>query len=93
VPITTKVVSSKPIQGKVYSIQQYVIEVCRWFSLGTPVSSTNKTGHHNINEILLQVAFNTLTQMDDDIFPLLVFFFFNKILGNESNFSLLTAAK
>jgi hypothetical protein len=25
----------------------------RWFSLGTPVSSTNKTDHHDITEILL----------------------------------------
>jgi hypothetical protein len=27
-----------------------------WFSLGTPVSSTTKTGHHDIAEILLKVA-------------------------------------
>ena len=29
----------------------------RWFSLGTPVSSTNKTDRHDITEILLKVAF------------------------------------
>jgi hypothetical protein len=28
----------------------------RWFSLGTPASSTTKTGHHDIAEILLKVA-------------------------------------
>jgi hypothetical protein len=28
----------------------------RWFSPGTPVSSTNKTDHHDITEILLKVA-------------------------------------
>jgi hypothetical protein len=28
----------------------------RWFSPGTPASSTNKTGHHDIGEILLKVA-------------------------------------
>jgi hypothetical protein len=28
----------------------------RWFSLGTPVSSTTKTGHHDLTEILLKVA-------------------------------------
>jgi hypothetical protein len=28
----------------------------RWFSLCTPVSSTNKTNHHDITEILLKVA-------------------------------------
>ena len=32
----------------------------RWFSLGTPVSSTNKTGRYDITEILLKVALNTL---------------------------------
>jgi hypothetical protein len=33
----------------------------RWFFLGTPVSSTNKTDHHDITEILLKVALNTIT--------------------------------
>jgi hypothetical protein len=28
----------------------------RWFSLGTPASSTTKTGRHDIAEILLKVA-------------------------------------
>ena len=32
----------------------------RWFSLGTTVSSTNKTDCHDIAEILLKVAFNTI---------------------------------
>ena len=32
-----------------------------WFSPGTPVSSTNKTEHHDITEILLKVALNTIT--------------------------------
>jgi hypothetical protein len=27
-----------------------------WFSLGTPASSTTKTGRHDIAEILLKVA-------------------------------------
>ena len=31
----------------------------RWFSPGTPASSTNKTGCHDIAEILLKVALNT----------------------------------
>jgi hypothetical protein len=34
----------------------------RWFSPGTPASSTNKTGHHDIAEILLKVALNTNNQ-------------------------------
>ena len=33
----------------------------RWFSPGTLVSSTNKTDHHDITEILLKVALNTIT--------------------------------
>ena len=43
--------------------QPHVIEVYqllahgRWFSLGSPASSTNKTGLHDIAEILLKVAF------------------------------------
>jgi hypothetical protein len=31
----------------------------RWFSPGTPASSTTKTGRHDIGEILLKVALNT----------------------------------
>ena len=31
-------------------------------TLSTPVSSTNKTDHHDITEILLQVALNTINQ-------------------------------
>ena len=31
-----------------------------WFSLGPPVSSTNKTDRHGIIEILLKVALNTI---------------------------------
>jgi hypothetical protein len=33
----------------------------QWFSQGTPVSSANKTDHHDIAEILLKVALNTIT--------------------------------
>jgi hypothetical protein len=31
----------------------------RWFSPGTPISSNNKTDHHNATELLLKVALNT----------------------------------
>ena len=34
----------------------------RWFSSGTPASSTTKTGRHDIAEILLKVALNTIKQ-------------------------------
>ena len=33
-----------------------------WFSLGLPVSSTNKIDRHDITEILLKVALNTIKQ-------------------------------
>ena len=65
-PITTKVVCLNPAHGEVYSIH-YVINfvqwlaVGRWISPGKPVSSTNKIDHHDITEILLKVALNTIT--------------------------------
>jgi hypothetical protein len=34
----------------------------QWFSPGSPVSSTNKTDRHDITEILLKVALNTIKQ-------------------------------
>ena len=53
--------------GEVYSIQHYVIKFVsdlrhagRWISPGTPVSSTNKTDRHDIIEIFLNVALNTI---------------------------------
>jgi hypothetical protein len=36
----------------------------RWFSSGTPASSTTKTGSHDIAEILLEVALNTINQIN-----------------------------
>ena len=42
----------------------------RWFSLGTPVSSTNKIDRHDITEIVLKVALNTIK-------------FFNKMLYHD----------
>jgi len=35
----------------------------RWFSPGTSVSSTTKTGRHDIAEMLLKVALNTIHQI------------------------------
>ena len=60
--------SLNPIHGEVYSIQHYVIKVCQWLTTGRlfspcpPVSSTNKTDHHDITEILLKVTLNTINQ-------------------------------
>ena len=43
-------------------VQHYAIKfvTSRWFSPGPPVSSTNKTDRHDITEILLKVALNTI---------------------------------
>jgi hypothetical protein len=35
----------------------------RWFSPGTPASSTTKTGRLDMAEILLKVALNTINQI------------------------------
>ena len=67
VPVTTKFMSSYTARGEMYLIQQYVIKFVSylrqvwWFFPSTPVSSTNKTDRHDIAEILLKVALNTIT--------------------------------
>jgi len=43
-------------------------QVGRFFS-ATPVSSTNKTDRHDITEILLKVALNTITPQVSDVGP------------------------
>ena len=49
-------------------VQHYVIKFVsdlgtgRWFSPGPPVSSTNKSDHHDITEILFKVVLNTIKQ-------------------------------
>jgi hypothetical protein len=44
---------------KVCDLQQV-----RRFSPGTPASATNKTYHHDITEILLKVALNTINKIN-----------------------------
>ena len=50
-----------------HMLQNYVIKFVSdlrqvsGFLRGTPVSSTNKSDHHNIDEILLKVVLNTIT--------------------------------
>jgi hypothetical protein len=41
----------------------------RWFSSGTSASSTTKTGRHDIAEILLKVALNTINQPINHLLP------------------------
>jgi hypothetical protein len=71
VSITTKVVSWNPVHGEVSSIHWTLCDkVCQWFTTGrwfspwTPVSSINKTAHHDITAILMKVALNTINQTD-----------------------------
>ena len=50
---------TKAANDKVYQLLAHG----RWFSPGTPASSTTKTGRHDIAEILLKVALNTKNQI------------------------------
>ena len=58
VPITTDIVSLNPIQVRStrYNISLSVTWDRSVISPGSPVSSTNKTGRHDITEILLKMA-------------------------------------
>jgi len=61
----------------------------RWFSL---VSYTNKTDHHNITEILLKVAFNTINLNLQSIkCSLFIYIFFSMMIccGGRSHFSMI----
>ena len=44
----------------------------RWFSPVTPVSSSNKTDHHDITDILLKVALNTIKQTKPNLWTILI---------------------
>jgi hypothetical protein len=44
------------------------------FSPGTPVSSTNKTYHHDITEILLKMELNTIKQTKTKAGPTKIWF-------------------
>ena len=65
-PITTNIRVWTPLRWGVLNTT-LCDKVCqwlaagRWFSSGTPVSSTNKTDRHDITEILLKVVLNTIT--------------------------------
>jgi hypothetical protein len=68
--------------GEVYSIQHYVIKLLAtgwWFSPGTPISSTIYTDHHDITEILLKVALNTIKPnlISNSLLELLMSYFTN----------------
>ena len=48
-----------------FFVKGQLLATGRWFSLGTLVFSTNKTYRHDITEILLKVASNTINQKID----------------------------
>jgi hypothetical protein len=62
VPITTDVVGSTPAQGTLCEKVCQWLAAGRWFPPGPLVSSTNKTDYHDITEILLKMALNTIKQ-------------------------------
>jgi hypothetical protein len=61
VPITTKGVSLNPAHGEVYSIQQYAIKFVNDLRHVMIFSWYSGFLRHNITEILLKVALNTIT--------------------------------
>ena len=56
----------------------------RWFCPGTPDSSTNKTDHHDIIEILLKVVLNTINLNPPNLAGIKVVFTLTKILTNQN---------
>ena len=62
VPITTNVVSSNPTRYNIDYVIKFVSDLRHVVSFlqGIPVSSTDKTDCHDISEILLKVALNTI---------------------------------
>jgi hypothetical protein len=61
VPITTKVVSSNPDHGKVYSIQQYVIKFVSNLRKVCVLPRYSCFYHHDITDILLKVVLKIIT--------------------------------
>ena len=74
--------SSNPVHGEVFSIQHYVIkfvsDVCQVgdFLRVIRLSSTNKTYRHDITEILLKVALNTININQPTFMHVHIFFIF-----------------
>ena len=88
--ITTVVVSLNPARGEMFSIQHCVIKFVSDLRqvYGTMVSFTNKTDPHDVTEILLKVALNTITLTRAHQILLLITFINNKSMGSPSYFTL-----
>ena len=65
----------------------------QWFSLGTPVSSINKTDRHDVTEILLKVALNTKTLTLNKANCIFFIYSFNSIAYLFPHFRQLDARK
>ena len=69
VPITNKVVNSKSVSWQGLLNTTLCDKVCQllatgqWFSPGAPVSSTNKSEHHDLTEILFKVALSVVSRI------------------------------
>jgi hypothetical protein len=63
-----------------------------WFSLGTPASSTTKTGRHDITEILLKVALNTKNQSKSNRKTAIYMIFISDPLNQKWMIIMLTSA-
>ena len=67
-----------------------------WFSLGTPASSTTKTGRHDIDEIFLKVALNIKNQIKSIIYwwrKLQYLEKVNDLQQSLTNYNIITATK
>ena len=65
-----KIVSSNLAQGEVCNIMQYslLLAAGRWFSPGTPVSSTNKTDRHDVTENIVESGVNHQKNLNPNTF-------------------------
>jgi len=64
--ILTPITDTAWVRARLCKIQK---GCTRWFSPGTPALSTTKTCRHDIAEILLKVALNTINQIKSNIIP------------------------
>ena len=69
VSISTQVVSPNLVHGEMCQIQHYVIKFVSDLRQVFTGYSTNKTNHHDITEILLKVALNTINQPNRTHYP------------------------
>jgi len=55
------------MKAREISLSLWLSATDRWFSPGPLVSSTNKTDRHDITEIVLKVALNTIKQTNNKL--------------------------